>query len=169
MNGLFIRLSTQASKILQHIINLFDSIFGYFTFCTILITNLLSGEKMAFTVVFLAVLFDFLLGICTALKQGKFALSRLIQDTFIKGIVYGVPLILVGLVEKMFHEWGLGLYIACSLAIACELWSIFAHLLILAPNMPFIKLLKSQLKGEIESKTGVDIEELTKEKEDETK
>lgn len=170
MNELINRISIQAEKIMQHIYSLFESLFGYLLFCAAMVAGLLTGEKTAFTIVGLAIFFDFVLGVITSIKNGKFAKSQLVQDTFVKVIVYGVPLLLIGLSEKMFHEWGLGLYVACSLAIACELWSISAHLLILAPNLPFLKLLRFQLKDEIESKTGKNIEELSnREGEDDTK
>lgn len=160
MNELLVRIMQQVEKIIRHICSLFETIYGYILFCIAMVTGLIVGEKIAFTIVGLAIFFDFVLGIWTAIKQGKFAMSQLGQDTFIKSIVYGVPLVLIGLSEKMFHEWGVGLYVACALAIACELWSISAHLLILAPKMPFLKLLRFQLKDEIKSKTGKDIDEL---------
>ena len=168
MDELLIRITNQADKIMQHIYRLFESIFGYILFCGAMVVGLIAGEKTAFTIVGLAIFFDFILGVWTSIKQGKFAKSQLIQDTFIKVIVYGVPLLLIGLSEKMFHEWGVALYVACSISIACELWSISAHLLIIAPNMPFLRLLRFQLKDEIKSKTGKDIEELTKEIKDAT-
>ena len=162
MKELLNRISVQADKIIQHIYSVFESVYGYIVFCITMITGLLTGEKIAFTIVGLAIFFDFILGIWTAIKLGKFAKSQLIQDTFIKVTVYGIPLIIIGLAEKMFHEWGIALYTGCALAAACELWSISAHLLILAPNMPFLKLLRFQLKDEIKSKTGQDIEDITK-------
>lgn len=166
MGQLINRISIQAEKIMQHIYSLFESLFGYILFCGAMITGLLAGEKTAFTIVGLAIFSDFVLGVITSIKNGKFAKSQLVQDTFVKVIVYGVPLLLIGLSEKLFHEWGFGLYVACSLAIACELWSISAHLLILAPNLPFLKLLRFQLKDEIESKTGRNIEELSNSEEE---
>lgn len=162
MNELTIRLFLHVGKIIKHIYNIFESTYGYLLFCISLIIGLVRGEKIAFTIVLLAIFFDFILGIWTSIKQKKFAKSQLIQDTFVKVTVYGIPLLLIGLGEKMFHEWGIALYLTCAIAAACELWSISAHLLILAPNMPFLKLLRFQLKDEIKSKTGQDIEEITK-------
>ena len=45
----------------------------------------------------------------------------------------------------------------CTLACVCELWSMLGSALIIWPNMMFPKLLKLQLKGEIESKLGKNI------------
>lgn len=164
MNELFFRISTHIDKMVRHIVNLFDSIFGYLLFCVSMVATFIAGEKAAFTIIGLAIFFDFILGVWTSLKAGKFGRSRLVQDTFIKIIVYGIPLLLVGLGGKLFHEWCIVFYALCALAIACEIWSITAHLLILAPNMPFLKLLRFQLQDEIKSKTGKDIKEI----EDET-
>lgn len=162
MRELLIRVTSQWDKILQHIYKLFESIYGYIVFCISLISGFIAGEKAAVTVVLLSILFDLILGIITSIKNGKFCKSNLIQDTFVKVAVYGIPLLLIGLAGSMFSEWGIVFYFACAIAAGCELWSITAHLLILAPNMPFLKLLRFQLKDEIKSKTGHDIEEITK-------
>lgn len=167
--GYFVsKILTQAEKILQHTYRLFESTYGYVLFCATMIAGFISGEQVVCTLIGLAILFDLVLGICTAIMNKKFVLSDAIRDTFIKIIVYGIPLLLIGLTENKLAGTNIGFYAICAIAIACELWSITAHLLILAPNMPFLKILRFQLKGEIESKTGKNIEELTK-KEDEAK
>ncbi|WP_419033307.1 hypothetical protein [Dysgonomonas gadei] len=162
MNELSKRTLSQAEKILKHIYILFEYIYGYILYCISLVTSFLVGEKIAVTIVLLSIFFDLILGIWTSIKQDKFTRSQLIQDTFIKLTVYGIPLLLIGLSGKMFSEWGIAFYVGCALAIGCELWSISAHLLIIAPKMPFVKILRFQLKDEIKSKTGKDIEELNK-------
>lgn len=168
MNDLLTRILTQADKVMRHIYGLFESIYGYIIFCTVLVTSFISGEKVVITMVLLAIFADFILGVWTSIKQKRFTTSQLIQDTFVKIIVYGVPLLLIGLSENNFTETAIGFYAGCALAIGCELWSILAHLIIIAPNMPFPKILRLQLQDEIKSKTGKDINELTKkEREDE--
>lgn len=165
MNELYVRIATHADEIARHILNMLESVFGYLLFSISMVISFIVGEKVAFTIIGLAVFADFILGIATSLKNKKFGRSRLVQDTFIKIIVYSIPLILVGLSGRMFHDWNIVFYALCALATACELWSITAHLLILAPNMPFLKLLRFQLQDEIKSKTGKDINDI----QDETK
>lgn len=161
MNELLNRILSQSFKIMQHIGKLFESVYGYLLFCVSLVTSFMAGEKKAITIVLLAIFADLIFGIWTSIKQKKFATSQLIQDTFIKLTVYGIPLLLIGLSGQMFSEWGIAFYVGCAIAVACELWSISAHLLIIAPKLPFVKLLRFQLQDEIKSKTGKDIEELT--------
>lgn len=165
MNEFLLRISISSCKIAKHIQNMLESVFGYLLFSVSMVSGFIVGEKVAFTIIGLAVFCDFILGIATSLKNKKFGKSRLVQDTFIKIIVYGIPLVLVGLSGKMFHDWNIVFYALCALATACELWSITAHLLILAPNMPFLKLLRFQLQDEIKSKTGKDISDIQDETE----
>ena len=166
MNELLTRILTQADKIMRHIYGLFESIYGYLIFCAVLITNFISGEKTAITLVLLAITADLFFGIWSSIKQKKFAKSQLIQDTFVKVMVYGIPLVLIGLCENHFTGTNVGFYAACALAFGCEMWSVSAHILIIAPNMPFFKILRFQLQDEIKSKTGKDINELTQTKDD---
>ena len=58
-------------------------------------------------------------------------------------------------IEKVLHNGGLvGVKIVAVIAAACELWSMSASMLIVKPDMPFLKIFRLQLKGEIESKLG---------------
>lgn len=52
--------------------------------------------------------------------------------------------------------------IISALASACELWSFSASILIIHPDFPFVKLFRKYLKGEIESKIGMTMDELEK-------
>jgi hypothetical protein len=60
------------------------------------------------------------------------------------------------MIEKLIHdEWFIGFRIFCGIAAACELISTSALMLIVKPNMPFIRLFRLSLKGEIDKKLGV--------------
>jgi hypothetical protein len=142
---------------MEHVFNTF---LGALLFITMLIVNLVGHEKIAFSIVGIAVFIDLVLGIVSSLKQKKFILSALVSDTFYKVIIYGSMLLVIGLIEKLLHDGSFALYVACSVAAACELISISAHALIIAPKMPFPKIFRLQLKGEIESKTGVNTDNI---------
>ena len=76
-------------------------------------------------------------------------------------------LILLLLIERMIHEQTLiATRLACVLAAASELWSVSANMLIIKPDMPFLKIFRLQLKGEIEKKIGLSTDTIFKEKED---
>lgn len=160
MNELLTRLLIQADKLMRHIYGLFETTYGFLLFFIGWMSAFVIGEKLTFTLVILAIIGDLALGIITSIKQKRFTKSHLIQDTFVKIIVYGVPLLLIGLGENHFAGTKVAFYAACALAFACELWSISAHLLILAPNLPFLKILRFQLQDEIKNKTGKSIDEL---------
>ena len=78
-------------------------------------------------------------------------------------MIYFGPLLTIYLGEYVFSsEIFLFTKSAVVLAIACEGWSILGSALILRPDMPFPKILRMQLKGEIENKMGKDISEIFK-------
>ena len=105
----------------------------------IFLLNFISPVKYAFAAMGVAITADLLFGMFSAKKQGKFFLSQSGRDTPAKVIVY------------------FGFMAGCTLACVCELWSMLGSALIIWPNMMFPKLLKLQLKGEIESKLGKNI------------
>ena len=73
-------------------------------------------------------------------------------------IVYFGFMLVVFVTERIFTQDNAIITKAgCTLACVCELWSMLGSVLIIWPNMMFPKLLKLQLKGEIESKLGKNI------------
>jgi hypothetical protein len=81
---------------------------------------------------------------------------------------YAFALSGIAMIEKIVHEGTLyGLLISCAIAAACELWSISANMLIVKPDMPFLKIFRLQLKGEIENKLGKNFSVFFKDKNNE--
>ena len=153
--------------LLTHIERLLSSMYGCILIILAFFANLLQPDWFCFAVVFTVVIFDLLCGIGASLKQGCFVLSKLIRETFFKIGCYAFTLIGVVLIERLIHDSGMiGIKLFAALAAACELWSMSASLLIINPNFPFLRIFRLQLKGEIESKTGKNMDNILK---DETK
>lgn len=67
------------------------------------------------------------------------------------------------LIERiLFNDSIVMTAIVSALAGACELWSFSASILIIHPEFPFIRLFRKYLKGEIENKIGITLNELEK-------
>ena len=118
-------------------------------------------EKMVgFTV--MAIVLDAVWGIAASLVQKRFALSELARDTIAKLAVYGTAVFVFILVDKLAGiSGGLTTSVICIGIILVELWSMSASMLICFPNMPFLKILKKALAGEIASKLNVKPEDVT--------
>lgn len=112
-------------------------------------------EKFAFICVLAGVLIDALLGVIRTVRTGGFLLSKLAQQTMFKITAYGAALVIVYLIERLAHDSGmLGIKLAAGWALACELWSISASVLIIWPDATFFRVLRKHLRGEIAAKLG---------------
>lgn len=115
-----------------------------------------AGSEAAILIVLLAVTLDGVWGIAAAVRQGRFALSELARDTVMKMTVYGTAVIcFIGIDRLLGIESGLTLAVVCAVIVLTELWSILANALICYPDMPFLKLMRRALIGEIARKLGV--------------
>lgn len=129
--------------------------FSLLVFCV----NYLAPERLAFTIVLVAVLIDALFGILVSWKHGNFILSELGRRTFLKLSAYYCALILIFLCEKLAHDEGfIAVKVASAWAVACEFWSFSAHVLILNPNAVFFRVARKHLQGEMQKKTGYDLD-----------
>lgn len=157
----------QMQSILQHIKSLLSTGYGYFLSLLTMFWNFIHPEIYSFSIVGFAIVMDLLWGMIAAKKQKKFILSEAIRETFKKVSIYGSALLIIYCIERGVHdEWFIGTKVACAIAAGCELWSISALMLIVKPDMPFIRLFRLQLKGEMEKKIGHDISSILTDKED---
>lgn len=119
---------------------------------------LIQSESWSFYVVAGAVFVDLLWGILAAIKLNKFLLSEAFKETVKKVGIYFFTLIGALVVEKIVAEGSFIVLKTIAVYISlCEFWSISANMLIVKPNMTFLKLFRKQLKGEIQSKVGNDV------------
>jgi len=133
-----------------------STVWGWVLIAATTMFSIFEPEWVSFVVVLIAVFFDLYWGIRAAKKQGKFVLSKSMRNTVNKIGIYSFALVGVFFVEKIVHENGsfLGVRVLAVYAAVCELWSMSASMLIVNPGMPFLKIFRKQLKGEIENKLG---------------
>lgn len=149
--------------ILEHFLNkltvVLSTVWGWLLAIFLIIANFLAGYEtmVGFTVA--AVLMDAAWGIASSLKQKRFTKSELARDSFSKLAVYGSVIVLFILIDKLIGASN-GLTTSAICIILVELWSTSASMLICFPNMPFLKLLKKALVGEIASKLNVKTEDV---------
>lgn len=151
--------------ILEHFLNkltvVLSTVWGWLFAVFLFIANFLAGYEtmVGFTVA--AVIFDAIWGIASSLKQKRFTKSELARDSFSKLAVYGSVILIFILIDKLIGvSNGLTTSVICISIILVELWSMAASMLICFPHMPFLKLLKKALVGEIASKLGVKTEDV---------
>ena len=152
---------TTLLSICEHIRQIFSTAYGWILSLFVLLWNFINPEIYSFGVVGLAVLIDLFWGIVVSLKKGEFVLSEAGRETFKKVSIYGCSLFVIFIIERTLHdEYFIGTKIACALAAGCELWSISANMLIVKPNMPFLRIFRMQLKGEMEKKVGTNLDDI---------
>jgi Holin family. len=148
-------------SILQHIKYLLSTGYGYLLTLITVFWNFIQPEKYSFAIVGVAVLFDLFWGVLVAIKRNCFILSEAARETFKKINIYAFSLLLIYMIERALHdEWFIATKVACAIAAACELWSISANMLIIKPDMPFLRIFQRQLKGEMEKKIGCELNEI---------
>jgi hypothetical protein len=154
------------SKALMNINNAFNTMLGWFIALITALITFISPEKTSFIVVGLAVLADLFWGVIAAVKMNKFIMSAAFRETIKKVGVYSFALLGALAIEKITHTEGsfIAVRTIAVFAAVCEFWSMSASMLIVYPDMPFLRIFRGQLKGEIESKLSknVDIDEIFK-------
>ena len=167
-------MQTEMIKILtigEQIGRVFTTLYGWILLGLTSVVSLIESERLAFGIVFLTVVLDLFWGVIVAIKQKRFVLSEAARETVKKALIYASTLFVVLLIEKTIHEdYFIGFRVVCSVAAACELISISANMLIVKPDMPFVKIFAMQLKGEMRKKmninTGKIFDENNEEKEE---
>lgn len=153
--------ATIVERIMLKLQELLSQSWGWVLSAAAFMLNFIAPVKYAFLAMGVAMTMDLLFGMISAWKQGKFILSQSVRDTPAKAIVYGGFMLVVYVAERIFgDDASLLTKGGCALACACELWSMLGSALIIWPKMLFPKLLKLQLKGEIEAKLGKNVSNL---------
>ena len=148
-----------------------DSAVGWALTATITLLNFFAGYKIALLVVLIAIILDMIWGIAAARKRGQFACSELARDTFSKISAYGTALVLTILIENLITgshtignddstqmRWAVD--IVAGIITAVEAWSICGNILIVRPNLPFFRLIRNPLVGEIARKLNIPEDEV---------
>ncbi len=109
-----------------------------------------------------AILIDALWGVITSIRANKFILSRLLAKSGIKIGAYVSLYAIVALAEKSFGDGDFMLTssLLAGIFITSEGLSILAHIAIIRPDWPIIKILSKVLKGEMAKKLNLSESEL---------
>jgi hypothetical protein len=156
--------------VIEKIQSIVSNLWGQMILVVLSVLGFFQPEWVSFAVVFGAILADLFWGIVAALKTKKFILSKALRETLKKIGIYSFSMIGVYCTEWIIHENGsfIGVKTVAVIASACELWSMSASMLIVKPDMPFLKIFRLQLKGEIEAKLGKNADSILKESKDES-
>ena len=120
--------------------------------------SFLSPVKYGLLAILVFVVADLVFGTAVSLRKERFILSYLLRETPAKLVVYFGSALLIFTAEALFFDKTFFITKSVvALACVCEGWSILGNWLVLFPNMLFPRLLKLQLKGEVEKKLGTEI------------
>ena len=156
-------------KTFINVLNALQSSLGWIVALFTMLVTFIAPEKTSFIVVGFAIVADLFWGIAAAIKLKKFFLSTALRDSIKKIGIYSFALLGAMAIETIAHAEGtfVAVRTIAIFAAVCEFWSMSASMLIIYPNMPFLRIFRGQLKGEIESKLSknVDMDEIFKEEE----
>lgn len=145
------------------IMSLLTSIWGKCLTAMIFIASIFAPIKGLLIVTFIIVLLDAILGVTvTIVKKGKgHILSSRLRDSLIKLLFYTILICTFFLVEREILDTSFyGAKGVFAILSAVEVISIIASMLILVPNMPILKLLRSVLTKEMAKKLGIDEQDI---------
>lgn len=133
---------------------LVQSIYGWGLAACVFVVNFFSGYETAITAVVVCVALDTLWGVWAQVKRGHFILSELGRHGMLsKWALYASVIICFILIERMAGMTSqLTVIVVCSLICLVELWSMSGSALIVNPQMPFLRLFRRALTGEIARK-----------------
>ena len=154
------RLAAIVYGFLDKVAEMLGCAWGWIITTALAVANFYGGYGMAFLSIGIAIIVDMILGIWSAVKQGKYARSELIRDTFSKVVVYGLALLVIIHMEMLTAETTLGTNICAAVMCGAEFWSIAGNALIINPNLGFFRLIRSSLVGEIARKLHITEEEV---------
>lgn len=160
--------------LMMKLATILTTFYGWMCALWIFIINFFAGYEKAICAVVVCVALDTIWGIAAQLKQGKFAKSELGRTGMLsKWFLYASVIIAFIHIENMASiESHLTVIVICSLICLVEVWSMSGSALIINPNMPFLRLFRSVLTGEIANKmrtTPEQVEEYFKQAEEKNK
>lgn len=157
--------------ILEHFLaklqEILSTVWGWISFAVLFGVDCISGHGTAIGIALIAIIMDAIWGIASSIKQRKFARSELARDTLGKIAVYGCAILAFSCIDKLLgiHN-GLTTNIICALIVLVEFWSTMGSMLICFPKMPFLRIVKFALIGEIANKLGVNEDDVKRALED---
>ena len=149
---------------INHILNKIQMILsaasGWISLLGTIVANFFAGCKLSVSLVLLLVFLDLGWGIASSIKRGAFARSELARESVSKFAVYGCCIIASVALDKLIGiTFSISTISICALIMLVEMWSMAGSMLIVFPNMPFLKIIRPILLGEIANKLGVSVDE----------
>lgn len=133
-----------------------SSAWGWITGILLVVLNAVVAHSTTITFVVIVVVMDLVWGIAASVKMHRFTTSELMRDTVGKFAVYGTAILSFCFLDRILGErFVLTTAVICSVITLVELWSSMGNALIVFPNMPFLRLLRGALVGEIANKLHV--------------
>lgn len=143
--------------------SILSTIGGWFSLAGVTFVNFFAGYKFSIEMVVFAVFLDLCWAVASAVKRKTFAYSYLAKETVSKLSVYGSVIAVFVLLEKQANvDITITTILICSLIILVEAWSMAGSMLIVYPHMPFLRLLRPILTGEIAHKLRISEAEVEK-------
>ena len=144
------------TNFLHKLVSLLKTFQGWLVGLALVVLNTVWDHRIAVGFTILVVLLDAIWGIAASIAQKRFAISELTRDTFAKLFVYGSVILVFCFIDKLLGDSVmLTTAVICGAIMLVELWSIAGNALIVFPNMPFLRLLRPALTGEIANKLHV--------------
>lgn len=158
-NKVLAGLALTTKGMISKIISLVSVAWGWALMGMATVLNFFMPAKEMFHVLFLLLIIDTIVGLMASRKNKQAFTSDKMRSSFYKLLVYLIVLCLVFIVETVL-VFDLTVKLLFGVAYAIELVSIAANLLILRPNMPFLRLISGALIGEIASKMNMGKDEV---------
>jgi len=141
--------------------DIYSSVIGWLITAGLVVANFFAGYGLIASAVLVAVVLDAVWGIASAIRRGKFAYSELMRDTITKLTSYGTALVICIFAEKLLNaDTAIASSIVSAIICVTELWSMAGSILIINPRIPFFRLLRPALVGEIARKLQISEEEV---------
>lgn len=144
--------------------DILHSVCGRITATGLFAVNFFAGYETAINAVVVCVALDTAWGITAQIMQGRFALSELGRHGMLSKLtLYASVLIGFILIERMTGVYTqLAVIAICTLICLVELWSMAGSALIVNPQMPFLRIFREVLAGEVARKMQVSVDQAKK-------
>lgn len=127
----------------------------------VFVANFFAGYETAINAVIVCVALDTIWGIAAQIKRGHFALSELGRRGMLSKLaLYASVIVGFILIERMVGvDSQIAVVTVCTLICLVELWSLGGSALIVNPKMPFLRIFREVLAGEVARKMQVTVAE----------
>lgn len=143
---------------------IFQTIQGWCVAVCVFVANFFAGYEVAINAVIVCVGLDTIWGIAAQIKRGRFALSELGRHGMLSKLaLYASVIVGFTHIERMTRvDSHIAVVTVCTMICLVELWSMGGSALIVSPKMPFLRIFREVLAGEVARKMQVPVEEAKK-------